>query len=73
MGVTAIAAPVFGLQGRVLATISFVWFTPQLAPRAEELGAILRDIGLHLSAELGFRIPEGWQDRSAPRESSRLE
>ena len=41
----------------MLATISLVWFTPELVPRIEELGAALRDAGLQISAELGFRIP----------------
>jgi hypothetical protein len=41
----------------VLATIALVWFTPELAPRAKELGPQVRDIGLDLSAELGFHVP----------------
>jgi len=57
LGATAMAAPVFGIQGQVLATISLVWFTPELVPRIEELGAALRDAGLQISAELGFRVP----------------
>ncbi len=57
LGATAIAAPVFGIQGQVLATISLVWFTPELLPRIEELGTALRDAGLQISAELGFRVP----------------
>lgn len=61
LGATAIAAPVFGIQGQVLATISLVWFTPELVPRIEELGAALRDVGLQISVELGFRIPQGVQ------------
>ena len=60
LGATAIAAPVFGIQGQVLATISLVWFTPELVPRIEELGAALRDAGLQISAELGFRVPLPW-------------
>jgi DNA-binding IclR family transcriptional regulator len=57
LGATAIAAPVFNAQGKVLATIALVWFTPELAPRAKELGPQVRDLGLDLSAELGFRVP----------------
>jgi len=61
LGATAIAAPVFGVQDQVIATISFVWFTAELVSRKEELGAVLRDIGLQVSAELGFRLPSEWQ------------
>ena len=57
LGATAIAAPVFNAQGKVLAAMALVWFTPELAPRAKELGPQVRDIGLDLSAELGFRVP----------------
>jgi len=57
LGATAIAAPVFNAQGKVLATIALVWFTPELAPRAKVLGPQVRDIGLDLSAELGVRVP----------------
>jgi Bacterial transcriptional regulator len=57
LGATAIAAPVFNAQGKVLATIALVWLTPELAPRAKELGPQVRNIGLDLSAELGFRVP----------------
>lgn len=61
LGATAIAAPVFDMQGRVQAVISLVWFTQELVPRIEELGAVLRQAGLEISAELGFRIPPTWQ------------
>ncbi|MBV9231496.1 MAG: IclR family transcriptional regulator [Chloroflexi bacterium] len=61
LGATAIAAPVFGMQDQVIATIAFVWFTAELVPRIEELGAVLREIGLQVSVELGFRIPQEWQ------------
>lgn len=61
LGATAIAAPVFSIQGQVLATISLVWFTSELESRAEELGVALRDAGLQISAELGFRLPQDYQ------------
>jgi DNA-binding IclR family transcriptional regulator len=61
LGVAAVAAPVFDIQGRVQAVISLVWFTPELVPRIAELGTALRQAGLVISAELGFRIPPAWQ------------
>jgi len=61
LGSTAIAAPIFDIQGQVQSTISLVWFTQELVPRIDELGAALRQAGLEISAELGFRIPPAWQ------------
>ncbi len=65
LGATAIAAPVFDVQGQVLATLSLVWFTPELAPRAAELGPALRGAGLEISAELGFRVSPSRQQLRA--------
>jgi DNA-binding IclR family transcriptional regulator len=70
LGATAIAAPVFGMQEQVIATISFVWFTEELVPQVEELGAVLRDIGLQVSVELGFRLPQEWQEFKSSREAT---
>ncbi|WP_165423202.1 IclR family transcriptional regulator [Ktedonosporobacter rubrisoli] len=61
LGATAIAAPIFDIQGQVMATLSLVWFTAELTSRAEELGILLRGIGLEISTELGFRIPTAWR------------
>lgn len=62
LGATAIGAPVFGSQGRVLSTIALVGFSADLPrSRAEEVGAVVRAACLDLSSELGFRVPPEWQ------------
>jgi IclR family acetate operon transcriptional repressor len=61
MGLPAVAAPIFGSRGDVVASICIGGPTAKMTDaKLEKYGTMVRDAGMDISNQLGSRRPHTW-------------